>query len=38
MRVGSVIGNVTLSRVVPELVGVRWLVVGPLDLKAVEKY
>ena len=30
MRVGSVIGNVTLSRVVPELVGVRWLVVGPI--------
>jgi microcompartment protein CcmK/EutM len=38
MRVGTVMGTVTLSNVVPELVGVRWLVVGPADLKAVEKY
>jgi carbon dioxide concentrating mechanism protein CcmL len=30
MRVGTVIGRVTLSRVVPELVGARWLVVSPL--------
>lgn len=37
MRVGTVMGTVTLSKVVPELVGVRWLVVGPCDLKAIDK-
>lgn len=29
MRLGKVIGRVTLSRVVPELEGGRWLVVSP---------
>ena len=29
MRLGSVIGRVTLSVVVPELRGARWLVVSP---------
>ena len=38
MRIGSVMGTVTLSKVVPELTGVRWLVVGPCDLKSVERY
>ncbi|MCY2938016.1 MAG: carbon dioxide concentrating mechanism protein CcmL [Planctomycetota bacterium] len=36
MRVGKVLGTVTLSRVVPELVGIRWLVIGPCDLAAIE--
>lgn len=31
MRLGKVIGRVTLSRVVPELVGARWLVVNPCN-------
>ncbi len=29
MRVGTVIGRVTLSRAVPAVVGARWLVVSP---------
>jgi carbon dioxide concentrating mechanism protein CcmL len=29
MRVGAVIGRVTLSRTVPELIGARWLIVSP---------
>jgi microcompartment protein CcmK/EutM len=29
MKLGAVIGRVTLSRVVPELVGARWLIVSP---------
>lgn len=29
MKLGSVIGRVTLSRVVPELEGARWLIVSP---------
>ena len=29
MRLGSVIGRVTLSRTVPALAGARWLVVSP---------
>ncbi len=29
MRLGGVIGRVTLSRVVPELTGARWLIVSP---------
>lgn len=37
MRIGTVMGTVTLSNVVPELVGIRWLVVGPCDLKAIDK-
>jgi carbon dioxide concentrating mechanism protein CcmL len=31
MRLGSVIGRVTLSVAVPALEGARWLVVSPLD-------
>lgn len=33
MRIGTVIGNVTLSRVCPELIGARWLLVEPLSLE-----
>ncbi len=29
MKLGAVIGRVTLSKVVPELVGARWLIVSP---------
>ena len=29
MRLGSVIGRVTLSRTVPALAGARWLIVSP---------
>jgi carbon dioxide concentrating mechanism protein CcmL len=29
MRLGAVIGRVTLSKVVPALIGARWLVVSP---------
>jgi ethanolamine utilization protein EutN len=29
MRIGSVIGRVTLSQAVPSLVGARWLIVSP---------
>lgn len=29
MRLGTVIGRVTLSLVIPELVGARWLIVSP---------
>ncbi len=29
MRLGSVIGRVTLSVTVPELIGARWLIVSP---------
>lgn len=29
MKLGAVIGRVTLSRVVPELQGARWLIVSP---------
>jgi carbon dioxide concentrating mechanism protein CcmL len=29
MRVGTVIGRVTLSKSLPELIGARWLIVSP---------
>ena len=29
MKLGSVIGRVTLSNTVPELIGARWLIVSP---------
>ena len=29
MRLGTVIGRVTLSKTVPELIGARWLIVSP---------
>jgi len=31
MRLGTVIGRVTLNSVIPELVGARWLVVSPFS-------
>jgi len=35
MRLGKVIGRVTLNRVVPELQGARWLIVNPLNRDTV---
>ena len=35
MRIGEVIGTVTLSRVHPSLTGSRWLVVVPFSLAAL---
>ena len=29
MKLGSVIGRVTLSKTMPELIGARWLIVSP---------
>ena len=31
MRLGAIIGRVTLSSVVPELIGARWLIVSPFN-------
>ena len=35
MRIAEVIGNVTLSRVHPALVGARWVIGVPFSLKAL---
>jgi ethanolamine utilization protein EutN len=35
MRIGEVIGTVTLSRVHPSLVGARWVIAVPCSLKAL---
>ena len=35
MRIGEVIGTVTLSRVHPSMVGARWVVVVPFSLDAL---
>jgi microcompartment protein CcmK/EutM len=37
MRIGEVIGKVTLSRVHPTLVGARWLVVAPFSLQGLRQ-
>lgn len=37
MRLGSVIGRVTLSVVVPELEGGRWLIVSPFTREQFEQ-
>jgi ethanolamine utilization protein EutN len=37
MRIGEVIGNVTLTRVHPSLVGARWLIAVPFSLKALKQ-
>jgi ethanolamine utilization protein EutN len=36
MRIGEVIGNVTLTRVHPSLVGARWLIAVPFSFKALK--
>jgi ethanolamine utilization protein EutN len=36
MRIGEVIGSVTLSRAHPSLVGARWLIAVPFSLKALK--
>ncbi len=35
MRIGEVIGTVTLSRVHPSLTGARWVIVAPFSLIAL---
>src|SRR5262245_20712861 len=37
MKLGSVIGRVTLNRVVPELQGARWLIVSPFTREHFER-
>ncbi len=36
MRIAEVIGNVTLTRVHPSLVGARWLIAVPFSFKALK--
>ncbi len=36
MRIGEVIGTVTLSRVHPQLAGTQWSIVTPLSLEQLE--
>ncbi len=36
MRIGEVIGNVTLTRVHPSLVRARWLIAVPFSFKALK--
>lgn len=36
MRLGTVIGRVTLSQAVPALVGARWLIVSPLTREQLQ--
>jgi carbon dioxide concentrating mechanism protein CcmL len=31
MRLGTVIGRVTLNAVIPELIGARWLIISPFS-------
>ena len=38
MRLGNVIGRVTLSQAVPALQGARWLIVSPLTSDQYEKW
>jgi microcompartment protein CcmK/EutM len=35
MRIGEVIGTVTLSRVHPTMIGARWIIVVPMSLNAL---
>ncbi len=37
MKLGAVIGRVTLSKVVPELKGARWLIVSPFTREHFER-
>ncbi len=36
MRIGEVIGSVTLSRSHPSLIGARWVIAVPFSLKALK--
>ncbi len=36
MRIAEIIGNVTLSRVHPTMIGARWLIGVPYSLKALQ--
>ncbi len=37
MRLGTVIGRVTLSATVPSLIGARWLIVSPFTREHFQK-
>lgn len=37
MRIGTVIGRVTLSQTVPSLIGARWLIVSPFNREQFKK-
>ncbi len=37
MRIAEVIGNVTLSRVHPSMIGARWVIGVPFSLKALRE-
>jgi microcompartment protein CcmK/EutM len=37
MRIAEVIGNVTLSRVHPSMIGARWLIGVPFSLKTLQE-
>ena len=37
MRLGTVIGRVTLSQTVPALVGARWLIVSPFNREQFQR-
>ena len=37
MRIGEVIGTVTLSRVHPTMTGARWVIAVPFSLKALKE-
>ena len=37
MRIGEVIGGVTLNRAHPSLAGARWLIAVPFSLKALKR-
>ena len=37
MRIAEVIGNVTLSRVHPSMMGARWVIGLPLSLRALQQ-
>ena len=37
MRLGNVIGRVTLSQMVPQLTGARWLIVSPFTREHFER-
>ncbi|HWG46924.1 MAG TPA: EutN/CcmL family microcompartment protein [Gemmataceae bacterium] len=37
MRIAEVIGNITLSRVHPSMVGARWVIGVPFSLKALRE-
>jgi carbon dioxide concentrating mechanism protein CcmL len=37
MRIGNVIGRVTLSQTIPGIQGARWLIVSPMNRETLQK-